>query len=162
GTGQGARITATAAAQLDSHISNATVTAGQTVSVLANGGNSASATASTLSVGVLLNVAAVFATATAAGHDSAYLASGAVVGKINQKAGGVDVEATGSDGSQARVDLSGGGAFSGQGGNATANTNPVVDTHLSDGSSVNVTGDVTVRSNSISGGSANTKGASGG
>jgi hypothetical protein len=183
GTGQGAKITATAAALLDSHIgSNAIVNAGQTVSVLANGGNSASATASTLSVGILLNVAAIFATATAGGHDSAYLdsgavvggapalplvagtgnASGAVVGTAVQKAGGLDVEATGSDGSHAQVDLSGGGAFSGQGGNATANTNPIIDTHISDGSSVNVTGDVTVQSNSQTGGAANTQGASGG
>src|SRR5262249_18442729 len=51
-SGVGAHFTATAAAVVNSHIgSNAEVHAGGTVSVLANGGNSATADANTLSVG---------------------------------------------------------------------------------------------------------------
>ena len=121
GTGEGANIAATAAAQVDSYVgSGATLDAGGTVTVDAAGANLASATASTLSVGVVLNVAAIFATAQASGNVNAYLDTGAVVGTAAQAAGGLVVEAVGTDQSAATVNLSGGGAFSGEGGNATA------------------------------------------
>ncbi|MGA2700304.1 MAG: hypothetical protein ABSH35_04325 [Isosphaeraceae bacterium] len=163
GTGEGANITATAAAQVDSYIgSGATLHAGGTVTVDAAGANIASATASTLSVGVVLNVAAIFATATASGDVNAYLGTGAVVGTAAQPAGGLDVEAAGADQSTAVVNLSGGGAFSGSGGNATAKTSPALSAYLGNGSSVDVTGNVTVESTSTTEGHANTTGANGG
>src|SRR5262249_19066727 len=63
GTGQGANINAVASAFVDSHIgTNASVNAAGTVLVTANGDNFAIASAHTLSVGILLNVAAIFAT----------------------------------------------------------------------------------------------------
>ena len=170
GTGEGANIKATAAAQVTSYIgSGATVLAPGNVTVTAAGTNLAEADANTLSVGIVLNVAAIFATATASGVDSAYVGAapgtsgaGAVVGTAAQQAGGLDVEAVGVDQSTANVNLSGGGAFSGAGGNATANTTPTLNASLSSGSNVNVTGNVAVQATSTTEGHANTDGTSGG
>ena len=163
GTGEGANITATSAALIDSYIgSGATVDAGGTVTVDAASTNLTGANANTLSVGVILNVGAIFATATAGGHVNAYVDTGAVVGTTVQQAGGLDVEAAGVHQSTANVDLRGGGAFSGQGGNATANTNPTLSAYLGNGSSVDVTGNVTVKATSTTEGHAKTTGASGG
>ncbi len=72
------------------------------------------------------------------------------------------MEAAGADQSAANVNLSGGGAFSGQGGNATANTKPTLNAYLSSGSQVNAFGNVTVKSTSTTEGHAITTGASGG
>jgi hypothetical protein len=164
GTGEGANIAATAAAQVDSYIgSGATVNAGGTVTVSAAGENIASANESTpFSVGVLLNVAAIFANATASGDVNAYLGTGAGVGTAAQPAGGLDVEAAGADQSTATADLSGGGTFSGQGGNATVTTTPTINAYLGNSSSVDVTSNITVESTSTTEGHPNTIGASGG
>jgi hypothetical protein len=163
GTGQGANINAVASAFVDSHIgSNAIVHAGGTVWVTASGDNDAIASARALSVGVVLNVAAIFATATAGGSDGAHVDAGAVVGTTLNPAGGLDVEASGTHASTATVDLSGGGAFSGTGGNATAYTNPTVFAYLDGGSTVDVSGDVTVRSTFLPQAHAKTTGAGGG
>jgi hypothetical protein len=147
GTGEGANINAVSSAFVDSHIGkNASVNAGGAVLVSASGDNDATARASNLSVGIALNVAAIFATATAGGSDGAHVDDGAVVGTPQKSAGSLDVEATGTHDSSATVDLSGGGIFSGTGGNATAYNNPTVFAYLGGGSSVDVKGDVTVRS----------------
>jgi hypothetical protein len=163
GTGQGANINAVASAFVDSHIgSNAIVNAGGTVLVSANGDNVAIASASALSVGILLNVAAIFATATAGGSDGAHVDAGAVIGTPQTPAGSLDVEASGTHSSTATVDLSGGGIFSGTGGNATAYTSPTIFADLDNGSLVTVSGDVTVRSGFLPQAHARTTGAGGG
>ena len=56
-----------------------------TVSITASGTNIANADATTLSVGITLNVAAVLANATASGVDTAYLGNGAVVGNASNE-----------------------------------------------------------------------------
>jgi hypothetical protein len=163
GTGEGANINAVASAFVDSHIgTNATVNAAGTVLVTASGDNEATASVSTLSVGILLNVAAIFATATAGGSDGAHVDAGAVVGTPQKPAGSLDVEAAGTHDSTATVDLSGGGAFSGTGGNATAYNNPTVFAYLDSGSSVDVNGNVTVKSTYSPQAHAKMTGASGG
>ena len=154
--------TAKAAVQVNSLIGNgATVNAAGTVMVCALGSNTASADSTGVVAGVL-DVAAMFANATASGNYNAYLDTGAVVGTIAQPAGGLNVMATTVDQSTSNVDLSGGGAFSGQGGNATATTNPTINAYLGNNSSVNVTGNVSVTSMSTTQAHANTRGASGG
>ncbi len=166
GTGEGAQIQAIAAGQVTSYIGGgATILAPGIVTVTAAGTNVADASAKTLSVGAVLNVAAIFATATASGVDSAYIGSngaGATVGTTAQPAGGLVVAAAGADQSAANVNLSGGGAFSGEGGNATAYTKPTLNAYISGGSQVNTSGNVTVESTSTTEGHATTTGASGG
>ena len=148
-TGEGSNITANAKAQVSSDIgSGATVSAPGTVTITASGTNIADADATTLSVGIALNVAAVLANATASGADSAYLGNGAVVGNAATSAGSLVVQATGVDQSSATVNLSGGGAFSGEGGNATAKTSPTLSAYLGNSSSVDVSGNITALSTS--------------
>ena len=112
-----------------------------------------------------MNVDDIYANATADGMDSAYVGAapgttvaGAVVGTAANQAGGLDVQATGNDQSDAVVNLSGGGAFNDAGGDATATTTPTLNAYVSSGSTVNVTGNVTVQSTSTTGGNANTTG----
>ena len=163
-------IMATAGAQVTSDIgSGATVLAAGIVTVTAAGTNLVEATADVLSIGILLNMTGIAATATDNGADSAYVGApagttgaGAVVGTATQPDGGLDVQATGADSSTANVDLSGGGAFSDSSANATATTSPTLNAYVSSGSMVNVTGNVTVQSTSTTGGNATTKGSSGG
>ncbi len=69
---------------------------------------------------------------------------------------------TGTDESTAITDLSGGGIFSGEGGNATAKTDPTLNAYLSDSSAVDVAGNITVESNATTQGNASSTGASGG
>ena len=161
--GQGSNISAKSVAQVSSYIgSSSSISAPGTVSITASGTNIAIADASTLSVGVTFNVAAVFATATASGVDTAYLGSGSVVGSAASRAGGLVVTATGLDQATADVDLSGGGAFSGEGGHATTTTNPTLTAYLDNSSSVNVLGNIVVESNATTEGSATATGDSGG
>ena len=161
--GQGSNISAKSAAQVSSYIaSSSSISAPGTVSITASGTNIAIADASTLSVGVTFNVAAVFATATASGVDTAYLGSGSVVGSAASRTGGLVVTATGVDQPTADVDLSGGGAFSGEGGHATTTTNPTLTAYLDNSSSVIVLGNIVVESNATTEGSATATGDSGG
>ena len=158
-TGEGSNITANAKAQVSSDIgSGATISAPGPVTITASGTNIADADATTLSVGIALNVAAVLANATASGADSAYLGNGAVIGNAATNAGSLVVQATGADQSSATVDLSGGGAFSGEGGNATAKTSPALSAYLGNSSSVNVSGNITVLSKSTTEADANSTG----
>ncbi len=170
--GQGSNISAESVAQVSSYIGSAatipapgsetTISAPGTVSITASGTNIANADASTLSVGVTFNVAAVFANATASGVDTAYLGTGSVIGTAANQSGGLVVTATGVDQPSADVSLSGGGAFSGEGGKATATTDPTLTAYLGNTSSVNVSGNITVESNATTEGNATTTGASGG
>jgi FG-GAP-like repeat/FG-GAP repeat len=163
GTGEGANITANAGAQVSSYIgNNATVSAPGNVAISATGNNIAQTVADSLAIGLGLEIGAIFATSKAHGVDSAYLGDGAVVGTAAMKAGGLNVTATGLDTSTATVDLSGGGIFAGNGGNATTTTSPTLNAYLGNNSTVIVTGDITVESTSTTEGDANATGASGG
>ena len=160
-TGEGANITANSSPFATSTIaSGATLLTPYEVIVETHRDNLAKANASTLSVGILLNVGAVFASATASGVQEATVAAGAHVGTASQPVEGLSVSTLGTDQSQATVDLSGGGAFSGLGGSASATTSPMIDaTLLGDADTI---GDVTVDTDSTSGTIANMTGASGG
>jgi hypothetical protein len=163
GAGYKTNFVATAAGLIDSYIgSKATVNAGGIVTVDAIGNNTAATRASTFSVGVFVNVGEILANAITGGHVNAYLDSEAVVRTAGQQAKGLDVKAAGSHVSTATVDLSGGGAFNKQGPNATAYSYPAINAYLGNGSSVDVIGDVTVKSTSLTQGHANTKGGGGG
>jgi hypothetical protein len=162
-TGDGSNITAIADAKVSSDIgSGATVTTPQTVTIAADGTNIATADATTLSIGVGLNVGVVLGYAYANGSDTAYLGAGAIVGSPTRKGGGLVVTATGSDQSSATADLSGGGIFSGEGGTATAESEPTLNAYLDAGSSVDVTGNITVESTSMTDADGSANGRNGG
>jgi hypothetical protein len=167
GTGFGAKITATAALQVDSFIgSGATVNVAGPVTVSAAGTNTAVADSpDNINIGIGVSIAAISVTATASGTDNAYLDAGATVGTPAQPDGSLSVTATGTDQSTAIVDLGGGGIFAGHGATATATTDPTINAYLGNlasGSSVDMTGDISVLATSNIGGAALTKGASGG
>ena len=163
-TGQGANISATAAAQVSSIIGEgATIFAPGVVSITANGTNIATSDAGSIG-GAAFHVSAIFANATADGTDDAFLGSGVefgndtVVGTATDPDGGLVVSATGTDQSTAIVDLSGGGIFNGAGGNATATGRPTIDSEIFDGTSVDVTGDINNTGTSEIGGNASRRG----
>ncbi len=92
----------------------------------------------------------------------AHLGTGDVVGTATQQAGGLVVTATGTDQSTALVDLSSGGSFNGSGGTSTSKTVPQLTAYVGNSSGVNVTGNITVESASMTGSNASSVGANGG
>ena len=70
--------------------------------------------------------------------------------------------ATGEDQTTTSVDLSSGGSFNGSGGTATADTQPNLTAYIGNSSTVNVTGNITVESTSMTEADASAVGANGG
>jgi hypothetical protein len=151
--GDGANVTATASADVSATVGNgATLESENTVSVNAWDDDKAVDNASSVGVGALLNIGAIFATSTASGSVSATVGDNSksgqdIVGTASIPIGSLQISVNGTDTSTATVDLSGGGIFNGDGGVATSVSSPIFNAAL-EAASVDATGGVSVTASS--------------
>ena len=156
-SGNGADPDATANAQVDTYIAaGATIDAGGTVMINSISGNVATATADTLVIGGVLGIGTSDPDATATGNTRAHLEGSILNG------GGLSMLARTTNAATASGAAVAGGILAGVGSSATATVTPTLTAYVAGGQTVNVTGSVSISSESTGSGTASARGTTAG